>query len=103
MSDGSPNIRFIDPSAFKITRTIRVHIGDRALININELEWIDGEIWANDWTRGGRILRIDPSDGTVRSVVNVIDGNGIAFDAAKKRVFVTGKNWPELLQIEPCK
>jgi glutaminyl-peptide cyclotransferase len=76
---------------------------------LNELEWIDGEIWANVW-RTDLIARIDPATGKVKGFVDVaalgppapgVDEvpNGIAYDAAAKRIFVTGKMWPQLYQV----
>lgn len=88
-----------------------VRIGGRPLPMLNELEAIDGEIWANVWMTDF-IVRIDPDSGAVRGVVD-LSGlkqaagatdqdsvlNGIAWDAKKKRLFVTGKYWPNLYEI----
>jgi len=109
LSDGSPTLRFLDPATFVERRRITVTAGGRPVRRLNELEWVDGEIFANVW-RTDRIARIDPSSGHVRawidlSAVAYRDGdredvlNGIAYDARGKRLFVTGKRWPRLLQI----
>jgi len=111
MSDGSATIRFRDPQTFAVTREIEVRDDGVAVPKLNELELIDGEIWANIWY-DDRIARISPETGEVlgfidlsalypqraRSSEAVL--NGIAYDAAAKRLFVTGKNWPQLYEIE---
>jgi glutamine cyclotransferase len=112
MSNGSNVIVYRDPETFDIVREIAVMAGDRPVDRLNELEWIDDEIWANvyqsDW-----IARIDPESGQVRSWVDLrgllplapgesYPGvlNGIAWDAEGERLFVTGKLWPTLFHIE---
>ncbi len=111
LSDGSPRLRFLDPATMAVARTLDVTVDGRPLRNLNELEYIDGEIWANVWmTR--YIVRIDPRSGVVVGVVDLGDliarvgltdrdsvANGIAYDRVKHRIFVTGKNWPELFEI----
>ncbi len=111
MSDGTPVIRFLDPDTFAVTNAISVHDGDQPVVNINELEYINGEIWANIW-QTNLIARIDPASGAVLGWVNLAgllpDAdrtpetdvlNGIAYDPATNRLFVTGKRWPALFQI----
>ena len=112
MSDGTPDLRFLDPATLKETRRLRVTADGRPLQQINELEWIDGEIWANVW-QTDRVARIDMKSGKVvgwidlaglLSVKDRLSGtpdvlNGIAWDAAGKRLFVTGKYWPKLFEI----
>lgn len=112
MSDGSSALRFLDPATFQEQGRLSVRDGTRPVSNLNELEWIDGEIWANIWTQE-IIARIDPRSGEVNSWVD-LKGlrsqagcgdacdvlNGIAYDAPRKRIFVTGKYWPKLIQIE---
>ncbi|WP_367270644.1 glutaminyl-peptide cyclotransferase, partial [uncultured Brevundimonas sp.] len=113
LSDGSPNLRFLDPDTFAETGRVAVTLNGRLLPQLNELEWIDGEVWANVWqTRF--IVRIDPASGQVVGVIDlggllpadqVKDPNddvlnGIAWDAANRRLFVTGKNWPSLFEIK---
>lgn len=111
VSDGTPTVRWVDPKTFAVTRSIEVHDGASAVLNVNELELIGGELWANVWTTD-RVLRIDPNTGAVSSIIDLTglrptatlahpDSvlNGIAYDPAKKRVFVTGKNWDRLFEI----
>ncbi len=115
-SDGSDSLILRDPATFKATGTLTVTDEGKPVAMLNELEWIDGEIWANVWMTD-RIARIDPATGKVKSWVD-LSGlaaqsgartgddvlNGIAYDAARKRIFVTGKNWNTLYQITPdCK
>ena len=111
MSDGSATIRFRDPKTFAVTREIEVRDHGVPVTKLNELEHIDGEIWANIWY-DDRIVRISPADGAVQGYIDLntlypasARGseavlNGIAYDAAAKRLFVTGKNWPQLYEIE---
>lgn len=109
MSDGSAQIRVWDPSTLKEVRRITVMDGTRPVAALNELEWVRGEIWANVWTTD-EIVRISPATGKVlgwidlsalprnRATADVL--NGIAYDAATRRVIVTGKYWDKLYQIE---
>ncbi|MGA2595472.1 MAG: glutaminyl-peptide cyclotransferase, partial [Bryobacteraceae bacterium] len=112
MSDGSSQIRFWDPQTLKELRRISVHDGNRAIENLNELECVRGEIYANVWTTN-LIARISPGDGHViawidltgllkpsdmTETVDVL--NGIAYDSAHDRLFVTGKLWPKLFEIK---
>lgn len=112
MTDGSAEIRCLDPASLRELRRITVHDGPRQITMLNELECVNGEIYANVW-QTDRIARIRPSDGTVvgwidasglltaddqRKPVDVL--NGIAYDAAGKRLFVTGKLWPKLFEIQ---
>ena len=113
MSDGSAEIRVWDPVTLKELRRITVRNGGTPVAELNELEYIDGEIWANVW-QTDVILRVDPADGHVNGIVDMrgilsatdasggqVDVlNGIAWDAAGKRLFVTGKLWPKIYQIE---
>jgi glutaminyl-peptide cyclotransferase len=112
MSDGTPELRFINPQTLKETNRITVTLDGNAVRNVNELEWVKGEIFANLWETDW-ILRIDPKTGRVIGVINLAgllspaervagpDGvlNGIAYDAKGDRLFVTGKNWPKLFEI----
>ena len=111
LSDGTNTLRFIDPVAFDVTRTIEVYAGGEAVTNLNELEYIDGEIFSNVW-HSPRIARVDPRSGQVVAWIDLAalaakqqHGsedvlNGIAYDREAHRLFVTGKNWPEIIQIE---
>ena len=111
-SDGSATLRFLDPATMTEQRRVTVTYAGRPLAMLNELEAIDGEIWANIWM-SELIARIDPASGKVTRIVNLaglraasgarrMDEvlNGIAWDAHGKRLFVTGKNWPKLYEIK---
>lgn len=108
MSDGSAVLRFLDPGTFRTVRRIEVRDGGEPIENLNELEYVRGEIYANVWGRDA-IARIDPASGRVRGWIDLAglhrarqpDAvlNGIAYDAAHGRLFVTGKLWPRLFQI----
>jgi glutamine cyclotransferase len=111
MSDGTPQLRFLDPETMAERRRITVTDEGRPVERLNELEWVKGEIFANVWMTS-RIARIDPKSGRVTGWIDLTglvaeqappgeDSvlNGIAYDAAKDRLFVTGKNWPRLLEI----
>jgi glutamine cyclotransferase len=112
MSDGTPEIRFWDPETLKEIGRITVTDEGQPVKNVNELEWVKGEIYSNVWLTD-RILRIDPSTGKVIGRVDMtglldaalrIPGetdvlNGIAYDAKGDRLFVTGKKWPRLFEI----
>jgi len=111
MSDGSSALRFLDPATQRELGRVVVRDGARSVANVNELEYIAGEVWANIW-QTELIARIDPRSGQVNSWVD-LGGllqkagprpeadvlNGIAYDAQNKRIFVTGKRWPKLFQI----
>jgi glutaminyl-peptide cyclotransferase len=110
MSDGTPELRFIDPATFKEGRRLTVTDAGVPVRYLNELEWIKGEIYANVYTTD-YIARIDPSNGHVTGWIDLRgmlprqnDGNtvpnGIAYDAAGDRLFVTGKYWPKLFEIK---
>jgi glutamine cyclotransferase len=110
MSDGSPTLRFLDPMTLEVVGTLEVRDGQTPVTRLNELEYIDGEIWSNVWY-DDRIARISPKTGKVLGWIDLSTLysrnargseavlNGIAYDAAAKRIFVTGKNWPELFEI----
>ena len=112
MSDGTAELRFLDPLTFKELRRVRVTAGGRPVDQLNELEWVNGQVFANIW-QTDRIARIDPRTGNVVGWIDLTGLlppnqrtgqddvlNGIAYDAAKKRLFVTGKLWPRLFEIE---
>ena len=110
-SDGTDLLRFRDPATFAELRRVRVRAGDQPVRLLNELEFIDGEVWANVW-KAPYIARIDPDSGQVEGWV-VLNGifdasgipdedavlNGIAYDASAGRIFVTGKLWPNVFEI----
>ncbi len=112
MSDGSAQIRFLDPDTLAETRRITVTWNGRPVDRLNELEWVKGEIYANIWY-DSHIARIDPATGAVIDWLDIAPlvkasgakgqeavANGIAYDAAKDRLFVTGKLWPRLFEIK---
>jgi len=111
MSDGTSDIRFINPDSFKTERTISVTLDGRRVSAVNELENIKGEIYANVW-QTNYILRIDPNSGRVLGLIDLTGLlpektadpandvlNGIAYDEKTDRIFVTGKRWPKLFHI----
>lgn len=112
LSDGTAMLQFMDPETFAPVRTIQVELNGNPINYLNELEFINGEIWANVW-QTDFILRIDPLSGTVNSIVD-LNGlsqqttlgsneavlNGIAWDAVEERLFVTGKHWSNLFEIK---
>ncbi len=111
-SDGTPTLRFRNPANFAETRHIIVHDGTILIDQLNELEYINGVIYANIW-HSDRIARIDPHDGHVIDWIDCtgllpaeqkIDAesvlNGIAYDAQRHRLFVTGKQWPTIFEIK---
>lgn len=112
MSNGSSVINYRDPKTFAITRTITVSDHDVPVQQLNELEWVKGEIWANVWQQE-QIARIDPATGKVLGWINLSglleaadrNGqedvlNGIAYDEKNDRIFVTGKHWSKLYEIK---
>lgn len=112
MSDGSNILYFIEPELFTVTSQIEVYDNEKMVDQLNELEYINGEIWANIW-QTDMIARIDPETGKVNSYIDLArlfpaqkrreaDAdvlNGIAYDHSRDRIFVTGKKWPALYEI----
>lgn len=110
VSDGTAVLRFLEPGTFDEAGRVTVRENGNPLERLNELEVVDGEVWANIWYED-RIVRIDPASGDVlgsidlsrlypraeRASEDVL--NGIAYDARAERLFVTGKNWPRLFEI----
>ena len=111
MSDGTNELRFLDPATLAERRRVAVTINGRPVDRLNELEWVHGEIFANVWMTP-YIVRIDPASGNVTGVIDLTalsqennqgdDSvlNGIAYDVARDRLFVTGKLWPRLYEID---
>lgn len=112
LSDGGAELSFLDPRSFRELRRLGVHDAGRPVRRLNELEFIRGEIWANVWLTD-RIAIISPEDGRVRAWLDLAgllpaerrsaktaELNGIAYDAQGDRVFVTGKYWPLVFEIE---
>jgi glutamine cyclotransferase len=124
MSDGSSKLSFLDPSTFDTVRMVQVHNGNDPVSRLNELEYVDGEIYANIWPTN-TIAIISPDNGEVHGWIDLTGilspeqqkgiglseipkadaspswtcPNGIAYDAKAKRLFVTGKLWPTLYEI----
>jgi glutaminyl-peptide cyclotransferase len=111
MDDGSSQIRIWDPETLRETGRLNVTDGGEPVEQINELEWVKGEIFANIW-QSQRVARIDPKTGKVvgwidlAGLLNPAESqgvdvlNGIAYDAEHDRLFVTGKFWPKLFEIK---
>jgi glutaminyl-peptide cyclotransferase len=111
LSDGTDKLRFIDPNSYQVKRTISVMDSGRPVYRLNELEYVRGEVYANVWHQN-RVARIDPQTGRVKGWIDlsgllksgeVSDEeavlNGIAYDEAGDRLFVTGKLWPKLFEV----
>jgi glutamine cyclotransferase len=115
LSDGSSQIRVLNPGTMSVERTFEVREAGRAVWMLNELEWIQGELWANIYQTGW-IARIDPKTGAIRGWIDTDQllapderanvaarggtANGIAYDSASNRVLLTGKRWPRLFEVE---
>src|SRR5579863_1341029 len=112
LSDGTATLRFFDPATFKEVRRVRVEDRGQPVTYLNELEYVEGQVYANIW-HSDRIARISPRTGRVLGWID-LKGllpasehaspeavlNGIAWDPAGRRLFVTGKLWPKLFEIE---
>ena len=111
MSDGSAILRVLDPKTLTVKRTIAVTLRGEPLRDLNEIELVDGEILANVW-HANAIVRIDPASGRVKGLIDLSAlvrevaatdpeavPNGIAWDKAKRRLYVTGKLWPTVFRI----
>ena len=112
LSDGTSNLIFMDPSTFKTIRSISVRDNNGPVGNVNELEYIKGSIYANVYQTTD-ILRIDPATGKVtgKADFSKLDTeakmkypkaeymNGIAYDSAKNKIYITGKLWPSIYEI----
>lgn len=112
MSDGTATLRMLDPDSRHVVGHLTVRDGGRPVERLNELEWIDGEIWANVW-QTDRIARINPTTGAVTGWIDLAGLypvaerphreavlNGIAYNATTRQLFVTGKDWPRLYEID---
>lgn len=112
LSDGTAALRFLDPVTLAETGRVPVTLQGRPIRNINELEWVEGEVFANMW-QTDYILRINPATGAIVGIIDLTELmpdrsgldptdavlNGIAWDPEGRRLFVTGKNWPKLFEI----
>ncbi len=111
MSDGTNNLYFLDPTTFELTGQIQVHDGNKTIVNINELEYINGDVYANIWMTS-TIAIINPVTGQVKGWIDLTGLssqnnsnpeavlNGIAYDQKTDRLFVTGKDWANLYEIK---
>jgi glutaminyl-peptide cyclotransferase len=116
ISDGTANLYFVDAETFKVKSTVAVTEDSNPIENLNELEYIDGFVWANVW-QTDQILKIDPASGHVVGRIDLPDLrqqyfpkeiipertdvlNGIAYDSTTKKLFITGKRWPKLFEIK---
>jgi glutamine cyclotransferase len=112
MSDGTSKLSFLDPETFGVVKTVVVHDYRGEITGLNELEFVEGEVFANIWEED-RIARIDPETGRITGwselgeLLAPADGggfvdvlNGIAYDPLNHRLFVTGKLWPKIFEIE---
>ena len=112
LSDGTSELRFLDPATLTERKRVAVTYRGQPVERLNELEWVKGEIFANIWM-GRRIARIDPKSGRVKGWIDLsqlalenANGdpdavlNGIAYDSKGDRLFVTGKNWAKLFEID---
>lgn len=112
MSDGTDVLSYINPDNFQITKTLQVSENGFAVQNLNELEFIGGYLYANIWTTNN-IVKIDPANGKVVGKLDLTtlknqalqrnpaaaETNGIAYDAITKKIYVTGKLWPNIYQV----
>lgn len=112
-SDGTSNLYYYEPGSFKLLQQQTITEAGSLVFNINELEYIDGFIYANQW-QTPYILKIDPAKGEVAGKIDLsaiteavkakypfaLDLNGIAFEPSTKKIYITGKNWPELYEIQ---
>jgi glutamine cyclotransferase len=111
MSDGSAQLYFVSPKTFTVVRSVTVRLGGKSVNYLNELEWIDGKIWANVYTKDD-IMIIDPATGVVEGVIDcrglLPKGlrsertdvlNGIACHPDSGDIFLTGKYWPRMYKV----
>lgn len=111
LSDGTATLRLLDPSTFAERRRVTVTLRGRPLRDLNELEWVDGALYANVW-HTPNLVRIDLATGAVTAIVDLSPivaevaatdpeavANGVAWDAKRRRLFVTGKLWPTLFEV----
>lgn len=112
MSDGTHKLYFLDPESFVLKNQLEVYDNEGPVRKINELEYVEGTIYANVW-QSAQIIRIDPGSGRVIGIIdlkNIVPEeykghmdyvlNGIAYDSKTKHLFVTGKMWPQIFEIE---
>jgi len=113
MSDGSERLTFRDPKTFEVQKTIEVYTNEGAITKLNELEYIDGYVYANIWTKN-LVAVIDPQKGKVIAIIDATElatkgkgngevMNGIAYNSISKKTYMTGKFWPKLFEVEILK
>jgi len=116
VSDGTNNLYYYQPSTFRLLKSQSVTDAGSLAFNLNELEFIDGFVYANKW-QGSEIYKIDPETGKIVGKIDLTDiwnkikakdpaadvPNGIAYDTATKKIYITGKKWPELYEIQLSK
>jgi glutamine cyclotransferase len=108
MSDGTSTLYFLDPVTYHKVRQVSVYDGNTPITNINELEFVNGDVYANIWLQQ-KIAIINPQNGIVKGWIDLTGIyksnntndvlNGIAYDSQTNRLFVTGKNWPNIYQV----
>ncbi len=111
MSDGTDTLRFIDPAKFTVKRALKVTVQGKPLRMINELEWVDGQVYANIWQTDFAV-KIDPVSGKIVGLIDLSAlhqaagaygqdqvANGIAWDAKARKLYFTGKEWPALFEV----
>lgn len=111
VSDGSHRLYFIDPESFKVRKRLEVHDHRGPVFKINELEYVEGAVYANVW-QSSKIIKIDIDSGRVTGIIDLSEIvpeqfrghcdyvlNGIAYDSEKRRFFVTGKMWPQVYEL----
>ena len=113
MSDGTNIITYLDPDSLKVVKTLNITFNGSSALYMNELEFINGYLYANIWTTNN-IAKIDPATGVIVGIIDLSSlfyeakqsysdseaTNGIAYDSSKDRIFVTGKFWPAIYQIK---
>lgn len=111
VSDGSHRLYFLDPESFKVRKRLEVHDHRGPVFKINELEYVEGAVYANVW-QSSKIIKIDIGSGRVTGIIDLSEIvpeqfrghsdyvlNGIAYDSEKRRFFVTGKMWPQVYEL----
>lgn len=111
MSDGTSVLRFLDTKTFEEIGSISVEHEGRRVLNLNELEYVDGQVFANIWKKD-KIVRIDPKNGRITGIIDASRVyrsrkrgnddvlNGIAYDVETKKLYITGKSWPRMYEVE---
>lgn len=109
LSDGTDQLKAVNPKNMKVTKTLKVTLSGKSMDRLNELEMIDGKIFANIWMTS-TVVRINPKSGVIDGLMDLSElvpkqshpdavANGLAWDAARRRLFVTGKLWPKVYEL----